>query len=425
MKKQAFIRWLWCLPEYLMICPVILIIAGLALPEKTAVPFTLILPFNTLVSILIVCALKKFKKIVISLIGIIYIAIISWIWTFFFMTGAAEEIILTAAATAFFFIYGVMVGVASERRELFFYSAGLIIHMISVFVIIRAPLLTQFQGTAFVLAIVYVLMGLPLANRRFLIRETWEKSSLKNIPGTVIRGNKIIVSVFLLLIALLSLSRAFLDALVYTASKIAGFIARILEWIASLNQPGGEQIGAPEPMLPMEEGQANPVVSLILDILAFLFFLAVVGLIIWYIVRNYKRIYSVVYSFLSNVFSRFQKWGTTDEGYFDRQESLLKTELPKSVSFIKKLFHREPRWRDMKDNAGRVRFLYSKFVMDRIKRGFRYTPSNTPCETVNRIHQMEKGEKQHTSILHAYNKVRYGEKEIDQDTVNALKDMYL
>ena len=54
--------------------------------------------------------------------------------------------------------------------------------------------------------------------------------------------------------------------------------------------------------------------------------------------------------------------------YFDSEESLLKVKYLKTILY-KRLFKREPRWRDMKDNSSRVRFIYSRFVIDHIRKG--------------------------------------------------------
>jgi hypothetical protein len=248
---------------------------------------------------------------------------------------------------------------------------------------------------------------------------------LSIVPHSVLRGNKVILFFLLAGIILLSFWRTLLDGIIYIAGVIADFIGRIIEWLGSFMQSPGEQQGSGGEKMQLPPGESNPTVSLILDILTYILILAVIFLIIRYFVKNYKRIYAALYSWFSSLFSRFQRWSTTEQGYVDKQESLLKTEAPKRMSFLKRLLQREPKWRDMKDNTSRVRFLYTKFVLDHVRKGFQFTPSETSDETIGRIQNSEKDEAgDHNLLRSAYRQARYGKKPVEDETVSALKDIY-
>jgi hypothetical protein len=426
MKKQVFLRWFWCLLEYLMVCPIILIIAGFSLPQDSVVPFTLVLPLHTLVAVAITSVLKRFRNILVAGIGIAYTAGFVWLWIALFQVESIGGVVLVASGTAFLFAYGIRVAIDGSVREYFYYTLGLFVHMVAVFLMNQAPALMPFQKSAVAFAILYVITGIPLANRRFLIRETQQKSSLHIIPGTVLRGNKIILSIFLAGIILLSFWDTLLNGIVYVVDKIVEGIRKFLMWLASFNKPpeGVPEGGGGQMQLPPAEN--NPTMSLILDILSLLLVAAIAFFIIRYLVKNYKRIYAALYSYLSAFFSRFHKWSATEQGYFDKQESLLKTDIPRRGSFLQRIFKREPRWKDMKDNTSRVRFLYTRFVLGWIRKGYVFNVSETPDETIKRIEQMEKdGEKDHGSLRNTYRQARYGNKEIDDNTVKTLKDIYL
>ena len=118
-------------------------------------------------------------------------------------------------------------------------------------------------------------------------------------------------------------------------------------------------------------------------------------------------------------------WSTTEQGYFDREESLLKTEFQRRARTFGKLFRRHPKWRDMKDNESRVRFIYTKFVMDYIRKGLKVSLANTPAEVADKARKFDKGEKDHSLLRDVYNNVRYGDKKVDDETVRILKDRYL
>ena len=116
----------------------------------------------------------------------------------------------------------------------FFYSGGLVIHLISLFLIGNIEVLKPYFTMAMWVSITYCLIGIPLANRRFLINETREKRGLSTIPGTVNRGNRIIVIIILTGTILLSFWRTLLDAFIFIAQSISQVILKILEFLGSL-----------------------------------------------------------------------------------------------------------------------------------------------------------------------------------------------
>lgn len=427
MKKQIFLRWLWCVLEYLMYFPLGLTVAGLILPYKTVVTLLPLLPVHLFFGLALTAVLKRFKNYVAVFIGIIYVTAVVFIFKTVILTGLVKETIAVAVTTVFFYIWGIAAGTRDITNRIFLYSGGLVIHIISLFIINNIETLKPYFAMAMWVSIIYCLFGFPLANRRFLINETYEKSSLKTIPASVNRGNGIIVSVLLSGIIVLSFWRVLLDAFIYIARSIAWIILKIIEFMGSLYQPveeGGG--GAPQDMmvLPPAEEQ-NSVAEILFYVITALLFAGILFLVIRYLVKNYRRICHALYKMLSAFFSRFQKWSTTEQGYFDREESLLKTEFQRRARTFGKLFRRHPKWRDMKDNESRVRFIYTKFVMDYIRKGLKVSLANTPAEVADKARKFDKGEKDHSLLRDVYNNVRYGDKKVDDETVRILKDRYL
>ncbi|NLO40409.1 MAG: DUF4129 domain-containing protein [Ruminiclostridium sp.] len=422
MKKPILMRWFWCLLEYLLFSPIILIIAGFSLPEASVIPFVLVLPLHTLSGVALTAVLKKFRKLLTAVIGVVYTAVMTWLWVMLFRIDLVGGTALTAIGIAFLFIYGIRAGTSGGIRRYFFYFIGLLFHCLSVFLAHKAPMLAPFQTFALGLAFLYVLGGLPFANRRFLVQETQEKSSVHILPGTVLRGNRIILIMVMAGIILLSFWRTFLDAIVYAAGKIAAFIWRLVQWLTTLRevenlpQGGGDDMGLP-PATPSNN---------IMDIIAYVFVLIIFLFILIRFFKNLPKIMTGLFSWFSSVFSRFRSWGTAEQGYVDKQESLLKTETPKRSSFLNRLFQREPKWRDMKDNISKVRFLYAQFVLNRVRKGFSFSQSETPGETIDRIQEREKEQNaDHNNLRNAYQQARYGNKAADDQTVEMLKDAYL
>lgn len=426
MKKQVLLRWFWCTMEYLMIFPAIVILTSFSLSHYATVIFVATLPLHLFIGILITYIMKRFRRIIAVLVGAAYVIIITLVLMLTLLTGRIGEIIIVTAGVSFFYYWGVRAGIG-DTKTIFFYSIGLIIHAVSLFIISQLESLRTILPIVIMISIIYCIIGLPLANRRFLINETHEKNSLKIVPGTVLRGNKIIVTIALAGIIILSFWNTLMEVFLYIAESISWIIGKIFEFLGSVfsssegnGAPGG---GGMDQLPPAEE---NPIVSTILDIIALLLFALILFFIIRYLIKNYKRIYKSLYNLLSALFNRLNRWSSTEQGYFDSEESLLKSEIPKRQSFIKRLFKREPRWRDMKDNSSRVRFIYSRFVIDHIRKGFRFKLSDTPSEVVEQIQTYDKHEEnEHTVLGNVYNEVRYGAKTVDDETVSTLKKKYL
>ena len=428
MKKQVLLRWLWCIYEYLMFFPLVLIVSGILLPYETAVVFLVTLPLHLLAGLVLTSVLKKFSNLIVVLSGIAYVIIVFFICRVTFLSGSLQEVIAVLIGTAAFYIWGIRAGIGETTSRFFLFSGSLVLHIISLFFINNVITLNRYFTMAMWVSIIYCIAGIPLTNRRFLINETYEKSSLKTIPASVNRGNRIIVIILLAGTIILSFWRALLDAFIFIAQKVTWVILKIIEFLSSLYIPaenGGQ--GGSQDMMPLLPGEEqNPIVDIILNIIALLIFAFILFLIIRYIARNYKRIYQALYTLLSSIFNRFQKWSSTEQGYFDREESLLKTEIQKRPNMLKRLLKRYPKWRDMKDNESRIRFIYTKFVIGYIRKGLKFRLSDTPAEVAAQAGKYDKDkEKDHSILADAYNSVRYGAKQVDDETVIALKDKYL
>jgi hypothetical protein len=426
MKNQFLTRWFWTLTEYMMLFPAILIISGLFLPERFALVFVFSLPLHTLTAIAIARLIDRFKNIVILGIGIAYVLIVSLIW---FVASAENSryMLVYMAGTAVFFFRGI-VKATDGGPIIFFYAGGLLIHGVSLFFLNRVKIINPYFNIAVIASVIYIAAALPLANRYFLITESQQKNSLNIMPNTVVRGNRMIAFGMLTAIGVLSAGRYLLSGLEF----LMRLIGDLISWLTGLLSSDEEQFIPPpqKNQIPsfedIPQAETNPVVEIISEIISTLLTLIILFFVIRYIIKNHKAIIQSIMDFFSRLLNRFQRWSSSEQSYVDTQEFLLKFDDLKGPSFFKRLFRREKRWKDMKDNASRTRFIYTRFVLDNIKRGFRFKVSDTPSETVRRITwEVKSADKDHSLLNEAYNNVRYGKKEISDETVRILKDKYL
>lgn len=425
MKNQVLKRWFWTITEYLMLFPAILIISVLLLPDQVSLIFTLTLPVNALIAILIARIQGRFRNIVLMITGTVYTLLVSGLW-FLASPGDIGYIFVYIAGTAVFFYRGIK-RATGNKPVLFFYAGGLLIHIICYFLISRVGVLVPYLYTAAAGSALYVIAVLPIANRYFLIAESQQKNSLNVMPSSVVRGNRIIVMTLLVTIGILSAGRYLLEGI----NWLIGSAGRFINWLSRILESAEDNSLLPEDRGDfsfdmMEPAEENPVVQFILEAITALLVLFLLFLVIRHIVINHKRIIKSIMEFFSRLSGRFRKWSSTEQSYSDKYEFLLKTADPGRPPLLRRILRREKRWKDMKDNISRTRFIYTRFVLDSIQKGFQFRVSDTPLETVERISREIKGDNSDHSLLsETYDQARYGNKEISDETVMKLKDRYL
>lgn len=425
MKNQVLKRWFWTITEYLMLFPAILIISVLLLHDQVSLIFTLALPVNALIAILIARIQGRFRNIVLMITGTVYTLLVSGLW-FLASPGDIGYIFVYIAGTAVFFYRGIK-RATGNKPVLFFYAGGLLIHIICYFLISRVGVLVPYLYTAAAGSALYVIAVLPIANRYFLIAESQQKNSLNVMPSSVVRGNRIIVMTLLVTIGILSAGRYLLEGI----NWLIGSAGRFINWLSRILESAEDNSLLPEDRGDfsfdmMEPAEENPVVQFILEAITALLVLFLLFLVIRHIVINHKRIIKSIMEFFSRLSGRFRKWSSTEQSYSDKYEFLLKTADPGRPPLLRRILRREKRWKDMKDNISRTRFIYTRFVLDSIQKGFQFRVSDTPLETVERISREIKGDNSDHSLLsETYDQARYGNKEISDETVMKLKDRYL
>ena len=87
MKKQVFLRWLWCIMEYLMVFPLVVILTGFTLSYNATIIFAVTLPIHLFFGIILTYILRRFRNVIAVLVGIAYVTIINLIFMLTLSTG--------------------------------------------------------------------------------------------------------------------------------------------------------------------------------------------------------------------------------------------------------------------------------------------------------------------------------------------------
>ncbi|MCQ2427171.1 MAG: DUF4129 domain-containing protein [Clostridia bacterium] len=80
------------------------------------------------------------------------------------------------------------------------------------------------------------------------------------------------------------------------------------------------------------------------------------------------------------------------------------------------------RWGDSEDNAARVRFIFTEFMISKIREGYRMKPSETPTDIEREVASADEDH----CLFEAYGIARYsgGREQIDDETVERLSEHY-
>lgn len=231
------------------------------------------------------------------------------------------------------------------------------------------------------------------ANGFHLRRVTYSIENRRRVPVEIKRHNRIFVGGLLIGALLLAVG---LGSLIVYAFKHT--IVALLRWIYDLlsNRPKGppmpEQVETPAPTPFVETGDPLPDWSWLINLLEKLAF--VVGmtilalLLLWgasYLVRNRKGFWKKWFKWLLALLRRSEK-AAAASGFTDEESSIFSWEETKKMlrnSLLGRMLGRkEPSYEDLPDNRERARFLYRKWLRDRIGEGYGAKRHLTPEETL-------------------------------------------
>jgi hypothetical protein len=86
-----------------------------------------------------------------------------------------------------------------------------------------------------------------------------------------------------------------------------------------------------------------------------------------------------------------------------------------------------PKWKNLTDNHQRVRFIFTKHINFRIKKGFRYNKTFTPSETEKELQKYLKEDEDLSLLFDSYRLARYENPErtqFEDDLIEKLRELY-
>lgn len=261
-------------------------------------------------------------------------------------------------------------------------------------------------------------------NKSNVNRETLSGAVKPLVEPTVRRHNRIFVGLTAVVSVLIVLS--------YQLQAIFGAIGdSIVEMFRHLPKGGKE---APPPAANQDAAQLPPELMAKpsktmphwVDIVLYVIVGLVVCFLLYLLLRQLKHLPSwlrTLQSKLKDLFSRDK--GSSTKGYVDQVERIRKSRK------LNELFRGRPkeprvRWKDLKDNESRIRYLYRRWIGSSVRKGYTFRPHLTPLEVAAELQSMG-GEKVDSvsisELVHAYQQVRYGGGKISDEQLGRLADV--
>ncbi|CAM4204022.1 DUF4129 domain-containing protein [Paenibacillus alkaliterrae] len=290
--------------------------------------------------------------------------------------------------------------------------------------------IADYNSVLIICGIAAVLLFFFIANERHLNSETVDTAQT---PATLAfkRQNRFLMLIVVSIIAILALFRQIQQAIERLFLTV---IEKVMSWF---NRPQ-EQEPAPETAVPqtppdMGGAEAKPpsdwmiLLEQMLKMIGITLIIAAVSILLFFILRKLYRWAKVL---VAKLLERGAENRKSDADFTDEVEHLMSSfNLRKQMGDqLKKLLPKKrvqgAVWEDFATNAEKIRFLYTYLVRAELKRGRSFQAHLTPRETAELLTGWKSGGQRQEGLndfIAAYEKVRYGEKNINDAQLEALK----
>ncbi|UJF32746.1 DUF4129 domain-containing protein [Paenibacillus hexagrammi] len=315
------------------------------------------------------------------------------------------------------------------------YLFGFVVYLIGVPIMgqvsLTAPYVPYMNGTGMISLLIFLFH----LNRLQLLRATLSGTAeaQASMANAVQRSNRIWLSILIVIIAAIAFFQQIRQVLSDT-------LRGIMRWLAGMmhsGAPAATPSPAPEqqmPMPPPSEPTSGPTWWDILwgYVQVVIGYLIVTGLVLFILYLAVSKLAPSLQAWFKRLLSRtrYGKQQITSEHYTDEQESLLVwknipgTWLSQLTNRFRKRTDAGPSWADLSSNRERVKYLYVRWIRDSVSRGYSFQTAQTPKEIGQQL--SEKGivpQDAAAAMTEAYNQVRYGDLEVNDETVQRVQQV--
>lgn len=305
------------------------------------------------------------------------------------------------------------------------YMAGLFMYFIgSLFNSSTLHIMHGYSTFFLVVGLLTLISVLFLTNSGIVARETLSGEGNAAVEPAVRRNNMRIVGVAIALIAIVGLTYQLQAPIARAGRALLAFLKRLLAYDG---KPGQLTPVKEPPQIKSELTEHSRELPAWVDVLPYIIGGVIFAILLFLLARRINRLpgwFAQLRSRFARLFARDK--GTYASGYVDRVEKLAKSQKTGS-KWANRFRSREGRvkWKDLKDNEARVRYLYRDWITGAINRGFRHQSHQTPREIHAGMRESKLDgltpELSETLVNH-YQTVRYGNGRMTDEQVKALAD---
>lgn len=428
LQRNMMITILHGIVEYLLLFPVVFIIGFLMLGEPEIWMWLGCLLFLFLLGIVFKSFVDHLKwwmyPLVSIVLGIFASILFTEQWLIFIVLSLIQIV----------FVYrGMMYASHDFLTSLiptsFMWIGGLGIYFVGYFVYRYVDRLLPYLPVLTLLGLITIITIFFLTNSEQLKAATFSKQKHPFISRAIKAQNRVHLIITLAFIALIAFGETI-------RSWIWQGIRTVLQWLFQ-GLSDSEQAPIIEETPPpasfdfgeLERGEPSAFAKFLEMITMYIFYafliVAVIVCVLLLIKKTRKWLFQITKSVLAFLKRLAQRTFHQEEAmqYVDEKESIFKWEewkkehQEKALDMIKKVFTREPNWEKL-SNEEKVRYVYKKLIQ---KNRNVYRAATTPRELIKDLQSTTKDERLLEQLIELYERVRYGEKEIEDDVLNELR----
>lgn len=370
----------------------------------------------TLIGIFEGYLLENDKKLLCILINLSASAFLSYAFL-----GISPKVILSSAIYIIILYLGIQSTKAPVVESLpHTASQGwLAIYLISYFIFIMVGVLKPYTPIITLMAVISTVVYLFQSNE-LKLKSMTNSTNKKLIPASIVKHNRLTIVFTFLSIFIISNVPVIKNVILAIWYMLSKTLTMIIDWLTRLGNIRFSKTDYSDDALSHSTGSFNPsILKVVLVVFAVLAFIVIC-----------KIIYEVTKDLRNSLFQG-RNIKETDFGYEDEEVSLinldnLKKGYNKKVrTRLSNLYHNEPKWKDLKSNKERIRYIYKHILLNSISAGYLFKAHLTPSETVKDLDdwkQQKLFEKSRLALL--YNVVRYGDGDVEDADVEKVRESF-
>ncbi|UNK16549.1 DUF4129 domain-containing protein [Paenibacillus sp. N3/727] len=310
-----------------------------------------------------------------------------------------------------------------------YFLIGLIVYGVSSFVLSFIVSFKPFLSVLTLAGALALIVTLFIVNRKSVEEQTLPGSEVPVIEQRVLRYNRGMIIILLLIIGVIVLFSQLQQWLAALGRSIASWISGLLSTSPEESEPLQQNLPGENNMPFPEEISSPPAWIKFIEQLAFYAFYILAAALIVFLLYRFAKALPGLLRQMSAWLNRLMSRSPQNVAVLGYEDEEIEIEHEKASKLFKRLlkglgvnrpFHKND---ESGDNAAKIRQIYRRILTRKIREGYKWQPSRTPRETEQDLKAWKEAEESMTEgFISLYEQARYGDRSIRDDELhNNLK----